>query len=241
MSYAGRQSRPLPYLDALSTVLGRAKVSNVDSLPAAAELVADVVARDGIVYVFGSGHSQLVALDLNRRAGSIAPLQVIFDPMWGVSELVAGYGATLLTEVTFTPADCLVVISNSGTTSAPIEIAKAARAAGTPVIAVTAVEISRASKPRHSSGQKLFEFADIVLDNGGVTADVAVRVGLVGVGATSTVVAAALLHEVVVEAVFALAAREIELPVYRANSEDGGPEHNARLRERYRGRLHRVP
>jgi uncharacterized phosphosugar-binding protein len=241
MSDVGRQSRPLPYLDALSTVLGRAKVSNVDSLPAAADLVADVVARDGIVYVFGSGHSQLAALDLNMRAGSIAPLQVIFDPMWGVSELVEGYGATLLTEVTFTPADCLVVISNSGTTSAPIEVAMAARAAGTPVIAVTAVEISRASKPRHSSGQKLFEFADIVLDNGGVTADVAVRVGLVGVGATSTVVAAALLHEVAVEAVFALAAREIELPVYRANSEDGGPEHNARLRERYRGRLHRVP
>jgi uncharacterized phosphosugar-binding protein len=225
----------------VTTVLGRAKVSNVDSLPGAAELVADVVVRDGIVYVFGSGHSQLAALDLNMRAGSIAPLQVIFDPMWGASELVEGYGATLLTEVTFTPADCLVVISNSGTTSAPIEVAMAARAAGTPVIAVTAVEISRASRPRHSSGLRLLELADIVLDNGSVATDVAVRVGLVGVGATSTVVATALLHEVFVEAVMALAGRDIELPVYMANSEDGGQQHNARLRERYHGRLHAVP
>jgi uncharacterized phosphosugar-binding protein len=83
--------------------------------------------------------------------------------------------------------------------------------------------------------------ADIVLDNGSVATDVAVRVGLVGVGATSTVVATALLHEVFVEAVMALAGRDIELPVYMANSEDGGQQHNARLRERYHGRLHAVP
>jgi uncharacterized phosphosugar-binding protein len=230
-----------PYLDAFGTVLARARAANVEALPAAARLVTDVVARDGIVYVFGSGHSQLVALDLNNRAGSIAPLQVIFDPMWGVSEMIEGYGPTLLSEVTFTPADCLFVISNSGNNAAQIEVAMAARAAGTPVVTVTAVEISRASKPRHSSGKRLFELGDIVLDNGGVGADVAIRVGIVGVGATSTLVAAALLHEVIVEAVFALAARGIELPVYRANSEEGGRENNARLRERYRGRLKTVP
>ncbi len=241
MSVAVPEPLRRPYLDAFGTVLDRAKVANVESLPAAARLVADVVAGDGIVYVFGSGHSQLVALDINRRAGSIAPLQVIFDPLWGVSELVEGYGPTLLSEMTFTRADCLIVISNSGTTALPIEVAMAARAAGTPVIAVTAVEISKDSKPRHSSGRKLSELGDFVLDTGGVGADVAIRVGAVGVGATSTLVAAALLHEVIVEAVFALAARGIELPVYRANSEEGGREHNARLRDRYRGRLKTIP
>ena len=241
MSAAVPEALGSPYLDALSAVLGRARAADVETLPAAARLVTEVVTGDGIVYVYGSGHSQLVALDINRRAGSIAPLQVIFDPMWGVSEMVEGYGPTLLSEVAFTGADCLVVISNSGNTASPIEIAMAAHASGTPVVAVTAVEISKASKARHSSGKKLFELADIVLDNGGVGADVAVRVGVVGVGATSTLVAAALLHEVIVEAVFALAARGIELPVYRANSEEGGREHNTRLRERFRGRLKTVP
>lgn len=230
-----------PYLDAFGTVLGRAKAANVESLPAAAGLVADVVAGDGIVYVFGSGHSQLVALDVNRRAGSIAPLQVVFDPIRGVSELVEGYGRTLLTEVAFTWADCLVVISNSGTTVAPIEVAMTARAAGTPVIVLTAVEASLASRSRHSSGKRLCELGDVVIDNGSIGSDVAIRVGFVGVGATSTLVAAALLHEVIVEAVFSLAARGIEAPVYRANAEEGGPEHNARLRERYLGRLRIVP
>ena len=230
-----------PYLDAFCTVLDRATAANVESLPAAAGLVADVVAGGGIAYVFGSGHSQLVALDVNRRAGSIAPLQVIFDPMWGASELVEGYGRTLLSEVAFTRADCLVVISNSGTTAAPIEVAMAARSAGTPVIVLTAVEASLAARSRHSSGRRLCELADIVLDNGNIGSDVALRVGTIGVGATSTLVAAALLHEVFVEAVLCLAARGIEAPVYRANAEEGGREHNARLRERYLGRLKAVP
>ena len=241
MSTVGQAPAGRPYLDALATVLDRAKATDVDSLTAAAGLVTDVMTGDGIVYVYGSGHSQLVALDINRRAGSIVPLQVVFDPMWGVSEMIEGYGPTLLSEMTFTGADCLVVISNSGNTASPIEVAMAARAAGTPVIAITALDISKASKPRHSSGKKLFELADIVLDNGGVGADVAIQVGVVGVGATSTLVAAALLHEVIVEAVLALAARGIELPVYRANSEEGGREHNTRLRERFRGRLKTVP
>jgi uncharacterized phosphosugar-binding protein len=230
-----------PFLDALGEVMSRARESNRDSLPAAAALLAGVVAGDGIIYMLGTGHSQLAALDLNRRAGSLAPLQVIFDPMWGRSELVEGYGATLLSETTFSPSDCLVVISNSGVNPAPIEVALAARAAGTPIVAVTSTAISAAARPRHSSGKRLFELADVVLDNGSVGADVALRVGEVGVGATSTLVASALLHETIVEAVFTLAARGIDLPVYRANSEDGGREHNARLRQRYRGRLNAVP
>jgi uncharacterized phosphosugar-binding protein len=230
-----------PYLDAIGVVLGRARSANRESLPAAARLVADVVARDGIVYVFGSGHSQLVALDLNNRAGGLAPLQVIFEPTWGVSEMIEGYGPTLLANIEFTPGDCLIVISNSGNNAAQIEVALAARAAGTPVIAVTAVAISMAARPRHSSGKRLMDLGDIVLDNGGVGSDVAVTVGDLSVGATSTLVASALLHEVIVEAVVELANRGIEAPVYRANSQAGGVDHNARLRERYRGRIKIVP
>ena len=84
------------------------------------------IERDGIVHIFGSGHSQLAALDVNGRAGCIAPLQVIFDPTWGRAELVEGYGETLLCEMAFGERDCLIVISNSGTTAAPIEVALAA-------------------------------------------------------------------------------------------------------------------
>ena len=241
MSLALPEMSGRPYLDAIGDALGRAQASNAASLPAAARLVADVVARDGIVYVFGSGHSQLVALEVSRRAGSIVPLQVIFDPMWGRSECVEGYGPALLDETSFTTADCLIVISNSGTTVAPIEVAMAARAAGTPVIVVTAVGPPAASGSRHRSGKRLCELGDIAVDNASLGSDLAVYAGSTGLGATSTLVASALLHEVIVEAVLALAARGIEAPVYRPNAEPGGAEHNARVRRPYLGRLTTVP
>lgn len=230
-----------PYFDAIGDLLGRARASNRESLPAAATLIADVVARDGIVYVFGSGHSQLAALDVSRRAGCIVPLQVVYDPMWGRSECVEGFGRTLLGEVVFTAADCVVVISHSGNTLAPIEIALCARASGTPVVAITARRDPTAAASRHGSGKRLRELADIVLDNSSLGADPAVRIGSIGVGATSTLVASALLHEVIVEAVLALTARGIEAPVYRANAEEGGSVHNARLLQPYLGRLTTVP
>lgn len=241
MSLAASESAGRPYLDAIEQVLGRATASNLESLPAAARLVADVVTRDGIVYVFGSGHSQLVALEVSRRAGSLVPLQVVFDPMWGRSECVEGFGGALLDDEPFTEADCLIVISNSGTTITPIEVALAARSVGTKVVVVTAAHASMAARSRHSSGHRLSELGDVVLDNGGAGSDAAIRIGSIGVGPTSTLAAAALLHEVIVEAVILLAARGIDPPIYRANSEDRGPEHNAGLRKRYRGRLKIVP
>lgn len=244
MSVAFSEAGGGPYLDVFGAVMNRAGAANRESLPAAARLVADVVAGNGIVYVFGSGHSQLAALDVNGRAGCIAPLQVIFDPTWGRAELVEGYGETLLCEMAFGERDCLIVISNSGTTAAPIEVALAARAAGVPVIVVTAIESSRSAGPRHSSGQKLWQLGDIVLDNGGApnggTGPFSGG-GTQGSTPTSTLVAGALLHEIISEAVFALAARGLKPPVYRANTDAGGPEHNARLRERYVGRLKTVP
>lgn len=232
-----------PYLDALAATLARARAANGKSLVRAARLVEETVARGGIVFVFGSGHSQLAALELSRRAGSLAPLQVIFDPTWGAAEQIEGYGDTLVTDLTVGPADCLVVISHSGTTPVPVEVARRGAAGGLPVIAVTSLDASRASPPRHSSGLKLYQVADAVLDNGAAGGDAVVRVDDLdlGLGPTSTVVAAALLHEVVVSAVAGLVRRGVDPPVLRAHAESGGREYNAELLGRYRGRLQRVP
>jgi uncharacterized phosphosugar-binding protein len=139
--------------------------------------------------------------------------------------------------------DCLIAISHSGNTAAAIDIARRARASGTPVIAVTSISASRRAQARHSSGLKLSQLADVVLDDGAADADPGISVtGLTEcVGPTSTIVAAALLHEIVVDAVGRLAARGVQAPVLRPNSAEGGRQHNERLRDRYRGRLRIVP
>jgi uncharacterized phosphosugar-binding protein len=162
---------PAPYLDELAAALGRARHENATALAAAAGIVARVVAADGIVYVFGSGHSQLAALELSRRAGSIASLQVIYDRTWGAIEHLEGYGEVLAADLEFGASDCLIAISHSGNTATAIDIARRARAAGTPVIVVTSVSVSRRAVARHSSGMKLSQLADVVLDDGAADAD----------------------------------------------------------------------
>jgi len=231
------------YVAVIEATLERAAVLNASTIPAAARIVADVVSADGTVYVFGSGHSQLAALEVWRRAGSLAPLRVLFDPRYGAAEQLEGYAETLLEGVAFTARDCLFVISNSGNNAAPVEMARTARAAGTPVIAVTSTRAAAARPAQHSSGLKLDELADVVLDNAGDSCDAAVR--LDGVDSplcpTSTIAAATLLHAVLVEAIALLAGRGLDAPVYQANALPGGREHNERLRQRYRDRVGWMP
>ena len=242
---AGEPPRPpaSSYLDELAAALGRARVANAQALAAAARIVERVLAEDGIVYAFGSGHSQLAVLELNRRAGSIASLQVIFDPGWGAAEHLEGYGDVLVAGQEFGRGDCLIAISHSGNTATAIDIARRARAAGTPVIVVTSASASRRAVARHSSGMKLSQLADVVLDDGAAGADPGIAVPGVEelVGATSTLVSAALLHEVVVDAVGRLALRGVEAPILRPNSVEGGRQHNQQLADRYRGRIRLVP
>jgi uncharacterized phosphosugar-binding protein len=241
LAQATGEATPRPYLDELSAALERARRANRQSLTEAAAIVERVVAGNGIVFAFGSGHSQLAVLELNRRAGSIAAWQVVFDPTWGVAEHLAGYGDTLLCDTAPGPRDCLIAISHSGKTLAAIDVATRAREAGAPVIAVTATRsMALVSEP---AGPRLWELADVVLDDGAPDEDP----GTDGHGPaawaapTSTVVATALLHEVVAEAIGRMAAKGVEAPVLRANSDIGGRQHNDRLRDLYRARVRLVP
>jgi uncharacterized phosphosugar-binding protein len=232
---------PAPYLDELTAALVRARLANRRSLAAAAQIVERVVADDGIVFAFGSGHSQLATLEMNRRAGSIAGLQIVFDPTWGDAEHVEGYGATLLARTSLGPGDCLIAISHSGTTVAAIDVALAARACGAQVIAVTSIATASTARPIHSSGKNLDQLADVTLDDGAADADPADAAPDQLGAPTSTLVAAALLHEIVALAISSLAARGVEVPVIQPNSIEGGRQHNERLRDRYRGRVQLVP
>lgn len=227
------------YFETLERILGRVRDANRDSIPAAARIVADTVERDGLVQVFGSGHSQLLAIEIAGRAGGLACVQVVMDPGRGKAETVEGYAATLLRDYPFEARDCLIVISNSGRNASPIEMAMAGRDAGLQVIAVTALEFSRTISSRHSSGRRLCDLADAVLDTCGAVGDAAVEVpgAPTATGPMSTVVGAALLNAMLVEAIAELVRRGVEPPILVSQNTDDFKEHNDRLQARYRGRV----
>ena len=230
------------YFDTVARILTRVREANRESLPAAARIVADTLARDGIVHVFGSGHSQLLALETAWRAGGLAAVEVILDPGQGRAETLEGYAATLLRDYLLQPPDCLIVISNSGRNASPIEMAQLGRAAGLPVIALTALDFSRGVTSRHSSGKHLYDLADAVLDTCGEAGDAAVRIAgaPAATGPTSTVIGAALLNAMFVEAIAELVRRGVEPPIFVSQNVDDFAAHNDALRARYRGRVRAV-
>lgn len=230
------------YLNQVTELLANAAAANEGAVSRGAVLLADSIATGGVVYVFGSGHSQLLALEVHHRAGGLVPVQAIYDPTFGRAEQVEGFAPCLLGDDDLRSGDALVVVSNSGRNAAPIEVALLARERHVPVIALTAVGFSRSLPSRHSSGKRLFELADVVLDTMVPPGDAIVRLQGLGapVGPASTVIGAALLNELMVETVRELLRRGIEPPVLRSQNLDDSDEYNRRVVQQYGARVRRV-
>jgi len=224
------------YLNIVIEGIKNLRDTQSDNIKKAAELIGDALAEGKHVFTFGSGHSQLLAREITERAGGLAPVFHLPDPIWGMVERLEGYGEMLLEQYPLQKGEVIFVISNSGRNPEPIEIAKGAKEKGLKVIAVTSLKHSKNVESRHSSGKKLFEYGDVVLDTGTPKGDAVMDFeGLSSkAGAASTVFGAALLNAVMVEAIQYLLDKGIEPPVLISANVDGSDEHNAELMERYK-------
>lgn len=236
------------YFAVIHTLLNEAESRNAAALTQATDALADCLANGGIFHTFGTGHGHMLAEELFYRAGCLVAVNAILDPglMLHVSALssshlerLPGYAALVLERYAVTAGDVLLVASNSGRNSVPVEMALAAKTRGLTVIALTSMKHSQSQASRHPSGKRLFEVADIILDNCGEIGDAAIEVeGLPGrIGATSTVVGAALLHEMVRATVGKMLVRGVQPDITLSANVDGGDAHNARLFEQYQNRL----
>ena len=219
--------------------------ANAGTLKAAGKRIADSIAADGVLHTFGSGHSQILAAEIERRAGGLVPVSSINDPADGWPEQIPGYGARLFQryayQYTVQPSDVIIVISNSGRNASPIEVALEAKSAGLDVIVMTSVDMSKATTSRHPSGKKLYELGDYVLDNGGAPGDAAIDAPgfQYKVGPTSTMSGALLLNLLSMEIIEQLIAQGVTPPTYVSQNADGGAEHNEALAKKYRHRIRR--
>jgi uncharacterized phosphosugar-binding protein len=112
---------------------------------------------------------------------------------------VEGYGKAILRSHQLDPADTMVLFSHSGVNAVILDIALGAKEKGMSVVGVTSVPHSSASPSRHSSGRKLYEVADVVIDTRASLADASIRIdGLdAPVGANSTSITIAIAHAIV--------------------------------------------
>jgi len=209
--------------------------------------LAETIAAGGIVHAFGSGHSAMLAQEIFHRAGGLAPINAMLDinlTIFGTSrpgllERQEGYAASLFTSYDVRPGEVLLVISNSGINPVPIEVALHARDQGVFTIAVGSAAAYADAPSRHSSGKRLFDVADVVLDTRVPAGDALQPIGETGVtvGAASTILGAALLNALVIATAEALAKRGSEIPAFVSQNLPEGDEANAALLERYRSRI----
>jgi len=205
----------------------------------AAETVAKAIQDGGLLLLYGSGHSTLIANDAAYRAGGLAPALLIEDVAHGDAERLEGLAHYIAARYDLRPPNVLVIISNSGINPVPIEMAILAKAAGVTVIALTSLAHSKAVPSRHSNGKKLYELADIVIDTHVAPGDAIVQLpgSPLKSGATSTVIGASILQAITVQAVGLLIERGQEPPVWRSANLPDSEAFNDHLRTKYGSQL----
>ena len=233
------------FFETSNTLQANVRRDNAETLQAAGLRIAKSIAADGVLHTFGSGHSQILASEIERRAGGLVPVSSINDPADGWPEQIEGYGARLFQRYAYQydvqPSDVVLVISNSGRNASPIEVAMEAKAAGLHVVVLTSLEMSKATTSRHPSGKRLYELGDYVLDNGGLPGDAAIDAPgfAFKVGPTSTMSGALLLNLLSMEIIEQLIAAGVTPPTYVSQNADGGAAHNEALAKKYRHRIRR--
>jgi uncharacterized phosphosugar-binding protein len=198
----------IAYLEAAEAIIQRVRTTQLGPLEAAARICAQAILGGGLVHLFGTGHSRMFLEEMFPRHGSFPGFHPIVElsltyhnQIVGANgqrqamflEHVEGLGQAIMRNFVFAAPDCFIVYSNSGVNEVVVEVAREAKARGLPVIAVVSVAHSAASAPKHSSGQRLIDVADITIDNCTPAGDALVRVaGLADpVGPGSTIGAAA--------------------------------------------------
>ena len=231
------------YLDKITGILGRIEAEESGALERAAEAVADVIRRDGLVHVFGCGHSHLAALDTFYRAGGLACVSPLLDEDLMLHdgaakssrmEKMPGIAAEAFRRAAVDPAkDILVVISASGKNAAPVEMLRTAKSAGVKTVAISSSEYK-------SHGGVLLDEADIAIDCKVPYGDAVIEVGTAKMGGLSTYASLFILNSILIEGAQKALARGVTPPIYVSGNVEGGTAWNVVLENRYFGRVKRL-
>lgn len=236
------------YLNNIHNILTFIETKQSSAIDSAADKLANVIAHDGIIYMFGSGHSHCAAEDLVYRAGGLAAMDLIYDPAAagefgmvkaGYMERLVGVGDTTLRFSGISKKDALVIISNSGLNNEPVEAALYARDLGVPVIAITSVSYSSSHRSRHSGGKRLMEVADVVIDTGVPFPDAMIKLdGLEQpMGGASTAVSIIVGHLMCLSIASELLEKNVRPDVFFSGNLDIAENHNLGLWKKYRDRV----
>lgn len=218
------------YIDCIRNLIDRIEETQENNIEKTAELFKEKIIDDRIIHVMGTGHSHMLAEELFVRAGGLAPVNALIDENFilsngarksGKLERIEGLARIIWEEHKISSADLMIIISNSGRNAVPIEMAMLAKENGLTLIAITSLHHSRSIQSRHKSGKKLYELADLVIDNCVPAGDSLAELDHIKTAPGSTVAGVVILNSIVLRTLQKLVDIGYTLPVYQSQNVDG--------------------
>ncbi|NSW89190.1 MAG: SIS domain-containing protein [Firmicutes bacterium] len=214
----------------------------------AGRIISEAIENEGLLHVFSTGHSHMIVEEMFYRAGGLVPVNPILDPVLMLHEgafkstkveRLSGYAAGVFESVRFKKGEPVLIISNSGINSVPVEMALLCKQNSLKVIAITSVSLSSSLQPRHASGKKLMDIADYVIDNCIKGDDASIEIQEYGqkVGAISSIAGIYIAQKLVISVVNEFLKKGKKPPVFMSANVPGGDEHNAYYISKYRERI----
>ena len=260
----GYQALVSSYADQVRSRLDAlAEMAASGGLDAAVDLLTQAVEAGAVIQAFGTGHSEAFAMEIAGRAGGLIPTNKIAlrdVVLRGSRQLDALGGASLERDPAVVeelwniapigPGDVFVIASNSGVNGSVVGMAILAKEKGHGVIAVTSLQHTRQVSPKHPSGQRLSDVADVVIDNLAPYGDATLALSgdepggtdgssAVPVGAVSSITCAFIAQLLTIGVAERIRARGKVPPLYLSANVPGGDAHNADLERQYQGRIRR--
>ncbi len=170
----------ITYFDRVTKLLQEVRDHEIGNIEQAAAICANAIGEGGLVFLFGNGHSRMLCEEMTPRQGCFPGFVALVElalsnhaNIVGTNGLRAplhlekyeGYSEEILKGFHFGPHDAFIVISTSGIRPVVVEVAIGARKRGLPVIAIVSRRHCEQSTPAHSSGKKLIDVADVIIDN----------------------------------------------------------------------------
>ena len=236
------------YLPQMYKMLCAIEENEAEAMNRAAQAIYASLQKGGILHVFATGHSHMIADELFYRSGGLAPVNplLVSDIMVyegavhsTLVERQSGVAKRILDKFELRAGDCLLIASNSGINIAAIEAAELAKERGLTVICVTSVKTSRALVSRHPEGKKLYQVGDIIIDNHSPEGDGLLEVPQNGqrTGGASTFGILFIAQRIVLKVENRFIEQGEIPPVFRSANIPGGDEFNRALLERYKERI----
>ena len=234
------------FTNSIINLLKELEEKEIQNIDKASQIMFEAMKNDKIVHIFATGHSHMFAEEMFYRAGGLVQINPILEPFLMQHEgavrstqfeRLSGIAKLIYNSLDIKEGEPMIIVSNSGINSVPVEMAEIAKENNHPVIIVTSATVSKDLKARTVNNKKLYEIGDVVIDNHSPYGDGVVNTKYGQIGSTSTILNSYIAQMLVLKIVEKYDKKGLVPPIYQSANTPGGDEHNKYLYDKFKSRV----